>query len=186
MKISRFFCDLFPAYQSEIDDLAFDSEGNNVLQKRLAEKRKELGFLLQMMEISPEMVAVVFHQGFQFKSASAMEKLIGCESDEFPLWDSFSAAITLTPRAQELAKAVLKEPKGAWFLTLAAALEYMHSRPGAAPAVDRSDDEEDGDEDDSNDMDEFDVEEEKDARAREDAGADWMVEQGFDRKERKD
>ena len=52
MSISAFFDDLRSAYESEIDDLTFDSDGGNVLRQRLAEKRKELGFLLQMMASS--------------------------------------------------------------------------------------------------------------------------------------
>lgn len=41
-----------------------DSEGNDALRKRLAEKRNEMAFLVQMMELAPEMVAVVFHRAF--------------------------------------------------------------------------------------------------------------------------
>ena len=39
MKISPFFHDLRSAYQAEIDDLTQDSEGKDVLRKRLAQKR---------------------------------------------------------------------------------------------------------------------------------------------------
>ena len=61
MIISPFFQELRSAYQAELDDLNSDSEGQYILDKRLAEKRKELGFLLQMMDLNPEMVAVVLH-----------------------------------------------------------------------------------------------------------------------------
>jgi hypothetical protein len=75
---------------------------------------------------------------------------------------------------------------GAWFLTVAAGLEYMYSKPDTTPVAQSSDD--DSDEDDEEDGDdpfnELDAEEEKAARVREDAGAEWMVEQGFDRKDR--
>ncbi len=184
MKTSPFFHELLSAYQSEIDDLTFDSDGKNVLQKRLTEKRKEINFLLQMIELSPEMVAAVFHQGFQFKSQAAMEKLIKCESEQLPPWDSFAGALTLNSRAQELAKIVLKEPMGEWLLTVAAALEYMYGKPGAATTSKNDSDEtgEDEEEDDEN-FNEFDAEEENEARVREEAGADWLVEQGFDRKD---
>ena len=41
-------------YQAELDDFVSDSEGNgDVLRKRLAEKRNEMAFLLQMMELAP-------------------------------------------------------------------------------------------------------------------------------------
>ncbi len=51
MSISPFFTDLRSAYQSELDDLRFDSEGKDVLRQRLADKRQELGFLVKMMEL---------------------------------------------------------------------------------------------------------------------------------------
>lgn len=186
MKISPFFLQLRSAYQAELDDLSFDSEGRDVLRQRLSERRKELKFLLQMMELSPEMVAVIFHQGFQFKLPAVMDHLLTQESDEFPDWDSLSDALHLPPWAQDLTQVVLQEPMGEWFLTVAAGLEYMHGRPGPAnSAQDHHDDEsEDSDADDGDDrLDRFDADEVNDARAREEAGADWMVEQGFDRKD---
>lgn len=187
MKLSPFFIGLRSAYQSELDDLSFDSEGRNVLRQRLADKRKELNFLLQMMEISPEMVAVIFHQGFRFPLPAAMDDLLTHESDEFPDWDSLSDAIQMTPWAQDLARVVLNEPMGEWFLTLAAGLEYMYSKPVSLPAGSNADDadgeDEEDDQDKDNYSDELDSEELADARAREEAGADWMVEQGFDRKD---
>jgi hypothetical protein len=68
MTISPFFRNLRTAYRAEMDDLTFDSDGRDVLRQRLGEKRKEIGFLVQMMELSPEMVAVIFHQGLRFTS----------------------------------------------------------------------------------------------------------------------
>jgi len=188
MKISPFFLQLRSAYQSEMDDLTFDSEGRDVLRQRLADRRKELGFLLQMIELSPEMVAVIFHQGFRFKLPAVMDHLLESESDEFPDWDSLADAVQLTPWAQDLAQLILKAPKGEWFLTVAAGLEYMYGKPSTAPAAqqaDEDDSDDNADEEDGDDQfNEFDADEEKAARIREDAGADWMVEQGFDRKDR--
>jgi hypothetical protein len=186
MRISPFFHQLRAAYQAELDDLASDSEGKDVLQQRLQQKRGELKFLLQMIEFSPEMVAVIFHQGFQFKSPAAMEHLLGHESDDFPDWDTLSPMLQLTPWAQALAQQVLKEPLGEWFLTVAAGLEYMHTKPDAIRAEQAEDD---GDDEDGSDagedgpVDPEDAQEEKEARERAEAGADWMVEQGFDRKD---
>lgn len=171
-----------------MDDLTFDSEGRDVLRQRLAERREELNFLLQMIELSPEMVAVIFHKGFRFKLPAVMDHLLTHESDEFPDWDSLADAAQLTPWAQDLTQVILKEPMGEWFLTVAAGLEYMHSKPDAAPAAQNAnehDSDESADDDDGDDQfNEFDADEEKDARAREEAGADWMVAQGFDRKDR--
>lgn len=181
MSISPFFRTLRSAYQAEIDDLAFDSEGNNVLRQRLAQRRKEVAFLLQMMELSPEMVAVVFHEAFRFKLPGAMEHLISHESEEMPDWSTLSDTIAVAPWAKELAELVLKQPMGEWFMSVAAGLEYMYSKVDASAAA-AHDDDDDRDED-SDAQDDMDSEEEKEARAREEAGADWMEAQGFDRKD---
>lgn len=195
MSISPFFGNLRSAYQAELDDLTFDSDGKNVLRQRLADKRKELTFLRQMIEISPEMVAVVFHQGFQFKSPAVMEGLVGQEPDDLPDWDSLADVVLLQPWASALAAEILKAPMGGWLMAVAAGLEYLYSRPGKAMASTRDadeDDDEDSDGDDDHDQDQSDdPREDQDdgdgeggARRREEAGEDWMEEQGFDRKTR--
>ena len=196
MSISPFFHELRSAYQAEITDLTFDSEGRDVLRQRLAERRKELGFLLQMMELSPEMVAVIFHQGFEFKKPAVMDHLLTQESDELPEWASLADAIVLPPWAQDLSQVVLKEPMGDWFLTVAAGLEYMYNQPDGTSAEEESEGEDgesadkrddgggDGASDDRADpVGGSDGDDERDARAREEAGAEWMAEQGFDRKD---
>ena len=187
MPLSSFFSQLRSAYQSEIDDLSSDSEGGYVLPQRLAEKRKQMDFLMQMMTLSPEMVAVVFHKGFEFKLPAVMDNLLTLESEEFPDWDSLSDAVQLQPWARDLASKVLKDPMGEWFLTAAAGLEYMLSKVGTAP-LSRHDDEEDEYEDDGTDgpviqLDADDAADLGDKRTREEAAADWMEEQGFDRKD---
>ena len=179
MSISAFFDDLRSAYESEIDDLTFDSDGGNVLRQRLAEKRKELGFLLQMMTLSPEMVAVVFHQAFSFKLPGAMDHLVSQEPEDFPEWGSLADAVQLQPWAQSLAAAVLQEPMGDWFLCVAAGLEYLRNKPDASRRQDNEEEDEDSEDNDNSP----DAQEEREARAREEAGADWMAEQGFDRKD---
>lgn len=195
MNISPFFRHLRSAYQAELDDLTSDSEGKDVLRKRLAEKRKEIDFLIQMMALSPEMVAVVFHQGFTFRLPAVMDDLLSFESDELPDWDRLEGVITLQPWARELADIVLKQPQGEWFMTVAAALEYMHTKPDGRHVVKHEGDEEekhghkhDGENDDEVDGDadnhsEFEDDDEKERKQREKAGSDWMVEQGFDRKD---
>jgi hypothetical protein len=191
MSISPFFTDLRSAYQSELDDLRFDSEGRDVLRQRLADKRQELGFLVKMMELSPEMVAVVLHQGFNFRLPAVMDHLLTHEADEFPEWSSFSDAVGIAPWAQDMADVVLQEPGGEWFMTVAAGLEYMAGRPVAgsqASSSDDTDEEEDGDSEGEQDLDEdqgrsSDDAGDGDARSREEAGGDWLADQGFDRKD---
>jgi hypothetical protein len=191
MSTSTFFLDLRSAYQSELDDLTSDSEGKDVLRKRLTEKRKELGFLLQMMEISPEMVVVVLHQAFRFKSPAVMDQLVARDADDLPEWDSIQDSMEIAAWAQGMVQTILQEPMGEWFMTIAAALEYMHHKPltaqERAQLTSPEDEEEDQDEvrnerhDDNHTEDH--EEDEAEARAREEAGNDWMVEQGFDRKD---
>lgn len=190
MSISPYFLDLRSAYQSEIDDLRFDSEGQDVLQQRLAGKRQQIAFLVQMMDISPEMVAVVFHQGFGFTDKTVLEHLLTHGEDSFPSWRSLGAGFELKPWASELAHVVLQAPGGDKFLTLTAGLEYMASLPVAAGIIVSDDD---GDEDEERDQDgddelvifEDDGEggQGSDARTRQEAGADWLVQQGFDQKD---
>ena len=191
MSISPYFLELRSAYQSEIDDLRFDSEGRDVLQQRLAGKRGELAFLVQMMEISPEMVAVVFHKGFDFRQRAVMEHLLTHDEDMFPAWGSLAGGFELAPWARELADIVLESPGGDKFLAVTAGLEYMAGLPVAAGALASGDDEEDGDEDGDQDGDDelviFEDDGEggqgSDARTRHEAGADWLIQQGFDAKE---
>jgi len=188
MSMSAFFRALRTSYQAEIDDLTFDSEGRNVLRQRLLEKRGQITFLKQMMELSPEMVAVVFHGGFHFEEPAVMEQVLTLESDEFPDWSSLGGAVQLTPWAQELADALLPEPQGEWFMVVAAALEYVYQRPsphqleaeahgeeseGRHGATGRRDHGDDFDNDDERNHD----------HDPDEASAQWLEEQGFDRKE---
>lgn len=191
MSIQPFFHELRSAYQAELDDLASDSDGRDVLRQRLVDKRKELGFLLQMIEFSPEMVAVVFHQAFTFKQPGVMAMVLGHEADELPEWDTLSEAVQLAPWAQPLADAVLKEPAGARFMTMAAALEFMHGHIAAAMCADQdgAGQDEGGDEDEQKpgahegDDARHPMDDDEDGLGNEEAGADWLAEQGFDRKD---
>ena len=190
MSISPYFLDLRSAYQSEMEDLRFDSEGHDVLQQRLAGKREQLAFLVQMRDISPEMVAVVFHQGFAFTGKAVMDDLLTHEEHAFPAWSSLAGSCALAPWARDLADIILESPGGDKFLTLTAGLEYMAGLPVAAGIIVS---EEDDDEDEDSDLDgddELVVFEDdgeggrgSDARARHEAGADWLVQQGFDQKD---
>lgn len=191
MSISPFFADMRSAYMSELDDLRFDSEGRDVLRQRLADKRQELGFLVKMMELSPEMVAVVLHQGFSFRLPAVMDHLLTHEADEFPEWSSLSDAVGLAPWAQDMADVVLQEPGGEWFLTVAAGLEYMAGRPGPASQASGSDDDADEEDDDRESGQNLDDDQGRssddaidgDARSDEEASGDWLADQGFDRKD---
>jgi len=186
MSISPFFQELRSAYQAELDDLNSDSEGHYILDKRLAEKRQQLDFLLQMMDLNPEMVAVVLHQAFEFTEPELMDHFLTRDADDLLSWDALSEGIRIAPWAQAMVNQILAEPVGAWFMSVAAALEYMHGTPmrggvyGGAQSG-----EADADEDLQNVErgDQPEQDEEREAREREEAGNAWMVEQGFDSKE---
>jgi hypothetical protein len=193
MRISPFFLDLQSVYHAELDDLRSDSEGVDVLRHRLADKRKALGFLLQMMETSPEMVAVVLHQAFTFSKPAVLDRLVSQDDDELPQWEQIEGALTIAPWAHSTVAQILREPLGPWFMVVAAGLEYLYHRAPSAPshsAADDADDDSAGDEDnrEHNDNDRGDDrdgadDDEANDRAREDAGNDWLAEQGFDRKD---
>jgi hypothetical protein len=189
MYVSPFFHNLRSAYLAELDDMRHDSEGQYVLDRRLAERRGELGFLVHMLELSPEMVAVVLHKAFQFRSAPAMERLLACEAGQLPAWDSVRDGIAIAPWAEATVQQLRKHAAGDNFLCVAAGLEYMagSARPaGEAHGADDADHETGHDRDDDADArqplsaDDLD---DADAQTREEARADWMAEQGFERKD---
>jgi hypothetical protein len=193
MSMSAFFRALRASYQSEIDDLTFDSEGRDVLRKRLLEKRSQIVFLSQMMESSPEMVAVVLHGGFHFELPAVMEQLLTLEPDEFPDWDSLADAVQLTPWAKDLANTFLKSPEGGWFMTVAAALEYLYQRQPVSHqdgghASESAPHDEDGRQnggrhlDHGHDFDADDESHQQQDHEHDEASADWLENQGFDRK----
>jgi hypothetical protein len=191
MSLSPAFHHLRAAFQSELDDLRTDSEGRDVLRKRLADKRNSLDFLLQMTELAPEMVAVVFHQGFRFLEPGVMRQVVAGEVDEAPDWADIAGSVQIAPWAQDLADIFLQQGDGQRFMTIAAALNFMHDVPdgrGAASASsgdedDEDKDREDGDDHDDEDRDPSERDDDDDERARDEAGADWLADQGFDRKD---
>ncbi len=199
MRFSRFFDDLKSVYNAELEDLRTDSEGKDILKKRLLEKRKQLPLLLPMMGSNPEMVAVAFHEGFRFMNPLVMESLLSKEPKQHLSWKELSATVKLEPWAEPLSLIALKDAAGDAFMVVAACLEYMNkskqSRHASRSEVQETDDEdnsdneandelkEDGDldgnygrhgRDDGDDGDDYDLGE---------AGSDWLAEQGFDRKD---
>jgi hypothetical protein len=193
MHLSPFFHNLRSAYEAELDDMRHDSEGQLVLDRRLAQRRREIEFLVSMLETSPEMVAVVFHKAFRFTSALAMDQLLALEPEDLPDWDELRKTIVVAPWAEATISTLRQHPAGDTFLTVAAALEYMAGMPGASqtgPADDDGDAAEDGAEREDRDAGEdglphlsADDAADSDGPTRDEAGADWLAEQGFDRKD---
>lgn len=173
MKLSPFFNDLSSTYAYEMEDLTYDSAGEDVLKSRLKDKRGQFADLLMMATTDPVMVAPALHGGFRFSTPEMMVKLVGAQPDEFPSWAEIAATFEMEPWADVLAQQALKEPEGERFLLIAAGLEYILGRLGSAVASgseDRAaaDAEEDADDDGADDLG--------------DSGEDWLGDQGFDRR----
>jgi hypothetical protein len=182
VRLSPFFEELSSAYEAELDDLLTDSAGHDVLAQRLRLKRSQLPDLLPMIECNPEMLAVAFHGGMDFLSPEVMRELVAQDPEDLPSWDVLGEeSVRLQPWAAELAKIVLSDPNGEQFLVVTACLEYLRasSKGPSEPGVRRRDDY-GGYDDERTDAD---VEPDNDVDLEE-AGADWLAEQGFDRKDR--
>jgi len=178
VRLSAYFEELQSAYDAELDDLLTDSAGHDVLAQRLRLKRSQLPDLLPMIDFSPEMVAVAFHGGMDFSSPEVMRDLASQDPEELPSWEILLESVHLQPWASALAKTVLEVPNGERFLVVTACLEYLHGRSSAAS--------ESGDRRQRNDFDDdsSDADVDGDDVDLEEAGADWLAEQGFDRKDR--
>jgi hypothetical protein len=193
LKLSRYFANLAKSYDAELDDLRTDSEGNNVLKARLAKKREQVPQLLMMMEFSPEMVAVAFHGAFFFKDTLVLESLITKEVNKLPAWTTLQKAIVIEPWAQPLVNTVLTDPNGETFLITTLGLDYLNrsNQTRAAQMSHVEEDEEQLDHEFDDDNNEADLN--SDERVGDEgeateydldkSGADWLAEQGFDRKE---
>jgi len=179
VRLSPFFEDLKSAYDAELDDLMTDSAGHDVLAKRLKAKRGQLAQLLPMIECNPEMVAVAFHGGMRFASPEVMRDLAAQEPEDLPDWSTLLAAVELEPWAEALAEVALKDPNGDRFMVVTACLEYLQGRfaGSSEPEHGRLTDQRgdiDGDQNEQDFDDGIDLAE---------SGADWLAEQGFDRKD---
>lgn len=172
MKKSRYFAELIKSYNDEIDDLVSDSAGKSVLQQRLNVKRREIGAILPMIEYSPEMVAVVFYDAFDFKSPGVMQQVVLSEPDDadFTAWDDLKSDLMVADWAAPLIESALKTKGGDTFLVTSVALEFLRTRTSSyEPEPELLDEDDQGD--DSDDGDAGDLGE---------AGADWLFEQGFE------
>ncbi|MDB5800459.1 MAG: hypothetical protein JWL63_1398 [Rhodocyclales bacterium] len=186
MRISHYFEDLNSAYSAELEDLQTDSEGKNVLPARLKEKRSQFSALMSMIDFAPEMVAPAFHGGISFINPHAMTLLSSTEPDEFPAWDRLEDAVRFEPWAADLAAIALCEAGGEQFMTTVVCLEFLHERDSAKSAsksasaaqaeAEESDEEKEERGEQNDDL-------EDDERDLDEAGAGWMEEQGFDRRE---
>lgn len=196
MTLSPYFEELRKAYRAEIDDLQTDSEGKNVLAVRLHEKRSQFASLMPMIAFAPEMVAPAFHGGVQFNDPHAMTLLSFADPEDFPGWDEIRDSVSFSPWADKLLPQVLAEPGGEQFLLTVVCLEFLHAKDSDRGAVRFAARAAGEDEDDDVELDRglIDDDEQLDGEGErrdsiddegadlDEAGADWMSEQGFDRR----
>lgn len=178
MKLSPFFSDLSSSYGYEIEDLTYDSAGDNVLASRLKVKRDQFADLMPMCEFDPVMVASAFRGGFRFGAKAVFEQLVATHPDDFPAWEAVAQAVDLEPWADALALHALASPGGERFMLIAAGLEFISTGPGAEAglqaesAAEMDEGRETGDEDAGDDS----------GADLGEAGEDYLSDQGFDRR----
>lgn len=169
---SLYFEDLFERYSSDIDDLRTDSEGRDVLARRLQDRRKEFASLMPLLEDAPELAAVALHGAFGITERKLLDRAANSAPGlaAFPGWKQLAPTLQIAPWAKPLIDTCLQQPEGADFLVCAAVLDWMQNEDLRRPHADgRSHADEDEDED-TEDLGE--------------AGSDWLAEQGFDDFER--
>jgi len=173
MKVSRFFSELSSSYGYEIEDLTYDSAGDNVLASRLKVKRDQFAGLLPMSASAPEMVAPAFRGAFSFSDKEMLERLVSAQPEDFPSWEAVAESIELEPWAGKLVQQALATPDGERLMLVAAGLEYLFGAPAAPGPVEsgagqKGDGEDEDDEESDDDLGE--------------AGEDYLSDQGFDRR----
>ena len=171
MKLSSYFSELSSAYAYEIEDLTYDSGGEDVLKSRLKVKRNQFADLLMMISTDPVMVAPAFHRAFQFESTELLDQLVAAKPDDFPKWAELAESLKMEPWAKTLTEQALKDPAGEEFLLVTVGLEYIYDKLGATAAAGQAG--EDTGSDAEDDEDDVDLGE---------AGEDFLGEQGFDRR----
>ena len=174
MSLSDYFYELDESYRADLDDLRFDSDGRDVLQARLKDKRGQLKALLPMIGLDPVLVAPVFHGAFEFPAGhhQSVAELLSQSPGEFPPWQEVASAVTVAAWAQPLVMTVLANASGEDFLATVVALEFALSRslgPRSEQAADDGDDREAGDDREEGDEDEQ-------------LSEDYLEQQGFDRR----
>jgi hypothetical protein len=174
MSLSDYFYELDESYRADLDDLRFDSDGRDVLQARLKDKRGQLKALLPMIGLDPVLVAPVFHGAFEFPAGGhqTVADLLTQFPGEFPPWQEVASAVTVAAWAQPLVLTVLANASGEDFLATVVALEFALSRrlgPRSEQAADDGDDREAGDDREEGDEDDQ-------------LSEDYLEQQGFDRR----
>ena len=173
MNLSPYFHDQLDGYQAEIDDLTSDSEGKDVLQRRLKDKRSEFAAIVGLLDTDPLLLAPAFHGAFSFPEnrAEAIEDLLTRVPGDFRPWAEIAGQVRVASWAKPMVALALEQAEGDDFLSLVLGLEYAltrHKGGGRDDTDDYGDAREGGEEDDGS---------EADAQ-----GEDFLEQQGFDRR----
>ena len=169
MIMSPYFSQLKDSYQSEIDDLRFDTEGRDVLSARLADRRRLFKEILPMMQDAPEMVAATFHGLSTVNDRALMEQFVLEGPGTLESWEVVSGNLTICGDQDPLVQLALSSAGGDEFLVTMACLQFIYDVGDDAPdsPVDEAGENSDEDGDEPED----------DEHAN-----NWLADQGFDRK----
>jgi hypothetical protein len=194
MSLSPYFHDLQSGYEAEIDDLTSDSEGKDVLQRRLKDKRSQFPAIVGLIDTDMLLLAPAFHGAFQFPAhrTQRLEDLLSRGPGDFPAWSEIAGFVEVAGWAQPMIEVAMQEPLGDDFMATVVGLEYARlrhrGRGGAAWAegageAEGGEAERDEDRDEDRDFgDGSDEEGEGLGRDDEALGEDFLEDQGFDRK----
>ncbi len=127
MRISHYFTDLMATYIADVEDLKTDSNGDDVLNARLKEKRSQIPDLLPMIKTNPEMLAVIFHKSIVVENPETILSFLDKEPAEFPSWNSISNSIQFAPWATSLVEKLKTNADGEQFLLTTVMLEHLYS-----------------------------------------------------------
>ena len=127
MRISHYFTDLMATYVADVEDLKTDSNGDDVLNVRLKEKRSQIPDLLPMIKTNPEMLAVIFHKSIVVENPETILSFLDKEPAEFPSWNSISNSIQFAPWANSLVEKLKTDVDGEQFLLTTVMLEHLYS-----------------------------------------------------------
>lgn len=181
MNLSPYFHDLHDSYQAEIDDLATDSAGDDVLQRRLKDKRSAFAAIVGHLDTDPLLLAPAFHGAFSFPEhlVEPIEDLLTRAPGDFRPWAEIAGQVHVERWARSMVALVLEQEGGDDFLSMVVGLEYAFTRhrSGGAAGVDERESDEDADEGSGADHDEH-----NDAGQAEAEGEDFLEQQGFDRR----
>lgn len=173
MNLSNYFHDQLDGYQAEIDDLTSDSEGKDVLQRRLKDKRSEFAAIVGMLDTDPLLLAPAFHGAFSFPEnrAETIEDLLTRVPGDFRPWAEIAGQVRVASWAKPMVALALEQAEGEDFLSLVLGLEYALTRHKSGGRDDTDDDGHARDGDDEDDGSEADAQ-----------GEDFLEQQGFDRR----